>query len=662
VVDKENEDIATALEEALLTPPPSETESTIHVQIPTANSEGVDEFHDEEDPDERFQAFHVTRVQSALQGSIASAKEFGKRRLHKRALAPEPKTHRDLKGHQFESEFREAQRQHLQSHYQMKSWEAVPKHQTRGQRPLSSMWVFVYKTDKHGYLQKCKARLVVCGNQQAQGDLPTRADTLAGTTFRAMMAITAQFDLETRQLDAVNAFVNCRLDEVVFMRHPPGFEDETGQTVLRLKKALYGLRRSPLLWQRELTTAFRTMGFKELPQEPCVMIRDSVIAFFYVDDIVFCYKAKEKALVEEVVASLEKKFAMTHLGELKWFLGINVIRDRAKKTLWLSQEAYVEMIANKYGLNSTEDLQKAPDTPMSLEELLPNQNQASHASTHLYQKKVGSILFTAITTRPDIAFAVSRLSRFNQNPGEIHHKAADRVIRYLYHTKGRALRYGGEDARGMRSLVCASDASFGDNTIDRKSSQGYMMMLFGGPIAWRANKQDTVTTSSTEAELLALSQTAKEALFVSRLLRSMKLKLEEGLAIQCDNRQTIRLVTEDSMKLNTKLRHIDIHNHWLRQEHHAGRIRIEWIPTSEMPADGLTKALTHQRHEGFIKLIRLDDITEKLASLKRMEALKEQLMDQRKGQVVGTVHVAILATGKTKARRQLEQMPTLWQD
>ena len=100
-----------------------------------------------------------------------------------------------------------------------------------------------------------------------------------------------------------------------------------------------------------------------------------------------------------------------------------------------------------------------------------------------------------------------------------------------------------------------------------------------------------------------ISRTAKEALFISRLLGSMKLKLEEGLAIQCDNRQTIRLVTEDSMKLNTKLRHVDIHNHWLRQEHHAGRIRIEWIPTSEMLADGLTKALTHQRHEVFIKLI-----------------------------------------------------------
>jgi hypothetical protein len=105
--------------------------------------------------------------------------------------------------------------------------------------------VFKYKLDKHKNLQKCKARLVVCGNQQAAEDLPTRATTLASTTFRTLMAMTARFDLETRQLDAINAFVNCDLDEVVYIRLPPGFEKP--RKVLLLRKALYRLRRSPLL-------------------------------------------------------------------------------------------------------------------------------------------------------------------------------------------------------------------------------------------------------------------------------------------------------------------------------------------------------------------------------------------------------------------------------
>ena len=106
----------------------------------------------------------------------------------------------------------------MQSFYEL-DW----KH-AKGQQILHCMWVFVYKTDKHGFLQKCKARLVVCGNQQAHGDLPTRATTLASMTFRALIAITAKFDLETIQMDAVNAFVNCKLDEVVYMKQPPGFE------------------------------------------------------------------------------------------------------------------------------------------------------------------------------------------------------------------------------------------------------------------------------------------------------------------------------------------------------------------------------------------------------------------------------------------------------
>ena len=100
------------------------------------------------------------------------------------------------------------------------------------------------------------------------------------------------------------------------------------------------------------------------------------------------------------------------------------------------------------------------------------------------------------------------------NLSDIHHKTADRTIQYLYGTKEKALRYGGDDNEA-RSFICASDASFADNTLDRKSSQEYIMLLFGGAIAWKANKQNIVTTSSTEAELLALSQTAKEAIFTS---------------------------------------------------------------------------------------------------------------------------------------------------
>ena len=156
---------------------------------------------------------------------------------------------------------------------------------------------------------------------------------------------------------------------------------------------------------------------------------------------------------------------MNILGDLKWFLGIHVLRDKAQKTLWLSQEAYIEKLANQFQVDLTSRL---PDTPMGIE-LFPSQETATSASIHLFQRKTGSILFAAISTRPDVAFAASRLARFNTNPSDEHHQATDRVIQYLYATKGKALRYGDEKA-GARSLICASDASFADNTLDRKSS------------------------------------------------------------------------------------------------------------------------------------------------------------------------------------------------
>lgn len=148
------------------------------------------------------------------------------------------------------------------------------------------------------------------------------------------------------------------------------------------------------------------------------------------------------------------------------------------------------------------------DTPMSGIELKPKTGLAEPADINHYQRKIGCLLFAAVTTRLDIAFAISRLARFLVNPGMDHHNAADRVLLYFKKTRTLALELGKGDG-----LEVASDASFADNTLDRQSSQGYAIKLFGGLIAWRASKQDAVTTSTTEAELLALSQVAKEAIF-----------------------------------------------------------------------------------------------------------------------------------------------------
>jgi ABC-type branched-subunit amino acid transport system ATPase component len=134
------------------------------------------------------------------------------------------------------------------------------------------------------------------------------------------------------------------------------------------------------------------------------------------------------------------------------------------------------------------------------------------------------LLFAAISTRPNIAFAISRLAKFLNNPSSAHYKAADRALMYLYNTRQLFLRFCGQD-----NLVVASDASFANNSTDRKGSQAFAIKLFGGLVGWRANKQDTITTSTTEAKLLALAKAAKESIYVSKLLQKLIIDLNDQI-------------------------------------------------------------------------------------------------------------------------------------
>jgi hypothetical protein len=255
-------------------------------------------------------------------------------------------------------------------------------------------------------------------------------------------------------------------------------------------------------------------------------------------------------------------------------------------------------------------------TPLPADKLISNEGQAIQQEIHAFQQRIGSIMYAAVVTRADTAYAVNLLSRFLLNPSKKHLEAADHCLAYLDTYRTLAIQYSDlpnqdKTTTGPRVFHCSSNAAFADNS-DRKSSYGYVFKLYRGPIVWKATKQQTVTTSSTEAELLALSTTTKEAIWWQRFFKSLDFDTKESLQIDCDNLQTIRLLVENSPLLPTKLRHVDIHQHWLRQEVQAKRIAIQWISTNDMPADGLSKPLTRQKHERFVRLLGLVDIKDKL--------------------------------------------------
>ncbi len=463
--------------------------------------------------------------------------------------------------------------------------------------PLPLLWVFKYKFDEDGHLSKFKARICVRGDLQ-YSTKDNYAATLACKTFRALMAITAAFDLEIVQLDAVNAFLNSDIDEEVYVDFPEGFK-RSGRTLLLLK-ALYGLKQAPLLWYQHLHGTLVALGLKQVDGVDCLLTNGWLIVFFYVDDIILLFPRHKSDDFEAFYEQLKARYGLRRMPEANWFLGIRITRNREILRLSLSQDSYIEKLSAKFHVNG--DKLRHSSTPLSEDDLRPHEGKATAQEILGYQQKIGSLNFAAVYTRPDIAKACSVLSQFLVNPSPIHLAAADRVLAYLDRTKDLSLVYDG--LYQGKVLEIFGDAAYA-NHHDRKSSDGILFSLYGGPIDWRASKQTTVTTSSTEAELLTLSRTGKDTLWWRHFFRNINFSVDEAFAIQCDNTATIRLICATRPQLSTKLRHVEIHHFWLRQFVQRGDIVVEWVPSQENKADGFTKALSRQNFEKFISQLNL---------------------------------------------------------
>ena len=200
------------------------------------------------------------------------------------------------------------------------------------------------------------------------------------------------------------------------------------------------------------------------------------------------------------------------------------------------------------------------------------------------------MLYTANITRLDVVKTASKLSKFLYNPLPIHNTAATKAITYLYQTKTFTIKYSKKDIKNY-IFIRVNNTAFSDNLVSRKSTKGYLFTLYRGPINWQSIKQKSVTKSSTETELLALSHAATKLIQWQRFFKEVRFNTQEKQVIYCNNTQTIRLLTKSNAELNTKLQHINIYHHQLRQEVQEGKIKINQTPTSNMAADSLTKAL-----------------------------------------------------------------------
>ena len=314
------------------------------------------------------------------------------------------------------------------------------------------------------------------------------------------------------------------------------------------------------------------------------------VVAIYVDDKVL---VGHPELVNYVRSALSGRFPMKDLGPARSLLGVQIICDRMNRTLSLKQGGFIRKILSCYGM---QDCSASP-TPMEVNLDLPKlPSTPPEALKFPYQSAIGKLLYLALGTRPDIAFVVTYLSRFVTGYDQRHWKALLRVLHYRKGTPDYGVTYG-PSAEDPLILHGAGDSDWGGDTIERKSVTGYFFFLGGGPISWKTRKQSTVALSSTEAEYLSATDSAKQAIYHRNFLNEIGLPQPSPTIIKADNQGAIAISQNPCKHERTK--HFDIRHHFIREKVMKGVLKLEYLPTTEMVADILTKALPRVKFEQF---------------------------------------------------------------
>ena len=467
--------------------------------------------------------------------------------------------------------------------------------------------MFLIKRKSDGSVDRYKARLVAQGFSQRPGfDFQeTYASTLKWATLRAILAYAAIEDLEIESVDISSAFLNGEIDSEVYMRQPEGFPQGSPSQVLHLKNSIYGLRQSPRLWHKKLNSVLVSLGFKKIKSDASVWVYDRegvrIILPVFVDDMTLVSKSKEK--IADLKEELKKHFKLCDLGPTEFLLGVKVERDRHNHTLHLSQQQYVLDILKRYNFDSCTPVQTPlnPGTSLSHEQCPKTPEEVDSMRTVPYSHAVGSLMYLAISTRPDIAYAVGVLSRFSSNPGMAHWAAVKHLFRYLKGTMDYKLTYK-PDPSSPSLFTTYSDADHGGCKDSGKSTGAYVVNMGTGAVSWRSKLQTIVALSTTEAEYIAATSAGQELLFLHSLFTELDLYLSStSHPLHIDNLSAVAVAKNPEH--HGRMKHLDLRFFWLRDEVEKNVISIHHCPTDSMPADILTKALPLQKVQACCKLL-----------------------------------------------------------
>ena len=479
-------------------------------------------------------------------------------------------------------EFHKANQKEVDALWANKTWVLVDL--PPGKKLTETQMLCERKRGPDGKVDRYKGRLVARGDTQTHyGDyFDVWAPVARYATLRALLAHCAADGLVIAQLDVETAFLNEELDEEIYIRQPQGYERGDTAKVCLLKKALYGLKQAARAWIKKLEAVLITAGFRPTDADPCLYVGtvggDKVFILVYVDDLLVA--AKSAKHVDAGKRIILDAFKARDMGAPTYFLGMHIERDGETGALRLSQHQYASNLLERFGLTDANPVR----LPMGVGTHLQKDGEALPGPLiQTYQELLGALLYLANGTRPDITFAVGRLSCYAAAPTAEHLAAAKTVLRYIKGTTHLGLKYA---APG--ELVGYSEADFAADVDSRRSTTGYASIYNGAAISWVSKIQPTVAASTTEAEYVAGAMAAKEAIWLRRLLGALT-GTTKAVQMKCDNQGALALMHNAVSSPRTE--HIDISHHFIREKVAEKQIIMEHVPTGKMTADALTKPL-----------------------------------------------------------------------
>lgn len=489
----------------------------------------------------------------------------------------DPKTYKEAMKRNDRDKWLIAMQEEIDSLKKNQVWELVDRPR---QNVVTNKWVLKIKRKPDGTVDRYKARLVARGFSQVYGIdyMETYAPVVNMASIRMLFAYAAENSLYMSQFDVKTAFLYGDLDETVYMEQPEGFKEDN-QKVCKLKRSLYGLKQSPRQWNLKFSTFLTDMDLQVSENDWCIFYRNDgkLIVAIYVDDGLILASNEEDII--RVMTALKERFEV-HSVKATTFLGFQIERPRPDE-ITLHQGSYIRTILKRFNMSEA----KPVDAPITMSKLEVDETLAEVP----YREAIGSLMYAAVTTRIDIAYAVNKASRAVENPTRSDWAAVKRIFRYLKDKEDYGITY----KRGNSKLVAYCDSDFAGDDKTGRSTTGLVVNYAGGPIQWKSQRQKLVTLSSTEAEFVSICTTVKEVTWLRKLAMELGMINEEPTKLYCDNQSAIRIASNE--KCVHRTRHMKVQASYPREQMERGEVDIQHVRTDNQLADMLTKPTSIQK-------------------------------------------------------------------